>query len=94
MTNSDHTLGDVLASKRYAPQTKLHYSEGGFERLFDALTELLHDYDPEDAVIRVEPDGGCILCTHGTTPNDKNTGLCPRHKAEKAIKQARGGRDR
>ncbi len=58
--------------------------------LYEALTELLHDYDPEDAVIRVEPDPGCILCTKGVTPNDKNTGLCSFHKAEKAMKQARG----
>jgi hypothetical protein len=33
-----------------------------------------------------QPDSGCIECTLGTVPNDRNTGLCAYHKARELLK--------
>lgn len=49
----------------------------------EALQELLGAYDPEQNAILCEPDPGCLQCTAGTTPNNRNTGLCPRHQLER-----------
>lgn len=51
----------------------------------EALRGLLSAYDPERAVIDVEPDPGCLECTAGTTPHDRQTGPCAYHKALRAI---------
>lgn len=53
--------------------------------LLAALKGILRRYDEEDPGAAFEPDMGCIECTLGTTPNDRNTGLCPRHWAERII---------
>ncbi len=58
--------------------------------LLEALKTILGRYDPEWPAAALEPDGGCIECTSGATPNDKNTGLCPRHRAIEAIAKAEG----
>lgn len=49
------------------------------------LGELLkrHDDDPENPGAAFEADPGCIECTSGVVPNDRNTGLCPHHRARK-----------
>ncbi len=36
------------------------------------------------------PDAGCIECTIGTVPNDKNTGLCAYHLAKAALAKVDG----
>ena len=56
-------------------------------RLYDALYDLIKDFDPEMQCIPVEPDGGCIECTSGVTPNHLNTGLCTYHRATAALKK-------
>lgn len=55
------------------------------------LRSFICNYDPERAVIDVEPDPGCLECTAGTTPHDRQTGLCAYHKALRAIAAATGG---
>jgi hypothetical protein len=42
--------------------------------------EALTDLDKEPL-----RDPGCIVCTHGVTPNSCNTGLCIYHASEKAV---------
>lgn len=32
-----------------------------------------------------QPDHGCIECTLGTVPNDKNTGLCAYHETRRVL---------
>lgn len=32
-------------------------------------------------------DAGCVVCTHGTTPDRFNTGLCALHNAKKLLGQ-------
>jgi hypothetical protein len=46
---------------------------------------LLKSYDPERAAIDVEPDAGCLECTVGTTPYDRQTGPCPYHSLLSAL---------
>jgi len=36
-------------------------------------------------VQRIPPDPGCLVCTHGVTPDHYNTGLCMLHQAERLI---------
>lgn len=55
--------------------------------LMTALKRILKGYDEENPGTAFEPDMGCVECTHGTTPNDRNTGLCPRHYAERVIRR-------
>jgi hypothetical protein len=59
------------------------------EKLAGALADLLSNYDEERQAIDVEPDAGCIECTVGTVPNDRNTGLCAFHRARAALEKAR-----
>ena len=54
-------------------------------RLREALRGLLNAYEPEEGVIDCHPDGGCIECTSGVTPNHLNTGLCAYHRARAAL---------
>jgi hypothetical protein len=58
--------------------------------ILDALKRLVDRYDPEDAGFAFSPDPGCIECTHGVTPAEKQTGDCPMHSALKAIAKAEG----
>lgn len=57
--------------------------------LQSALSRLLKDIDDEmgnrEGVSVLPPDSGCIECTLGTVPNDKNTGLCAYHAAHRAL---------
>lgn len=41
------------------------------------------DFDNDD---RTPQDAGCLDCTAGTTPNDRNTGPCFYHRAEALLK--------
>jgi hypothetical protein len=40
--------------------------------------------DAEDRFL-IDPDPGCLECTSGTTPHDRNTGLCGYHALERAL---------
>lgn len=53
-----------------------------------ALKRLLDAHDPEECVIRTDPDPGCIECTHWTVPDHSNTGLCPLHEGRAALAKA------
>lgn len=69
-----------------AENTRLQSTNKG---LLDALEGLLKHYDPERAVIDVEPESYCLECTAGTTPNHLNKGPCEYHKALTAIARAK-----
>lgn len=45
-----------------------------------AIVDLLRNYEPEDSAIHIRPDPGCLECTAGATPNNRNMGLCAFHK--------------
>ena len=55
-----------------------------------ALKRFVNDYDPECPPDDM-PGAGCIECTAGTVPNNRNTGLCKYHQAREAIALAEGG---
>ena len=55
-----------------------------------ALKRYIADYDEENPPDDM-PDAGCIECTVGTAPNNRNTGLCKYHQAREAIAKAEGG---
>lgn len=59
--------------------------------LQSALKRLLEKIDDEtssrDGQFVLWPEAGCIECTVGTVPNDKNTGLCAYHAAYRALKR-------
>lgn len=63
----------VLLVRCNRMRTALEASEREFENLDEAA--------PVDA--------GCIECTLGTVPNDRNTGLCAHHLREAALAEAR-----
>lgn len=55
------------------------------DEALDVIMALINAYDPEEARIPVEPDPGCLLCTAGTTPYDKQTGICTYHRARRLL---------
>ena len=72
-------LGDIRREEaRRVRVARLHSKA---EEMYETLADLLDDYDEERQAIAVEPDPGCIDCTVGTTPDDRNTGLCAFHRA-------------
>ena len=50
-----------------------------------ALTEIFQRVDWESPGAAFEADSGCLQCTGGTTPNNRNTGPCAYHKAMAAL---------
>jgi hypothetical protein len=48
----------------------------------ESVIGLVARYDEERQCIPIEPDPGCLACTSGTTPNDRNTGPCAFHRAK------------
>lgn len=56
--------------------------------LIEKLKRLLNAYDEERQAIDVSADPGCLECTVGTTPHDKDTGPCALHAARAAIAKA------
>lgn len=46
------------------------------------------EYAMEGEVLNRMADAGCIQCTVGTVPNDRNTGLCAYHEATRLIAQS------
>lgn len=44
------------------------------------LRDLMKKYDEEVECGALGLDPGCIRCTDGATPNDRNTGPCIRHR--------------
>lgn len=58
------------------------------KRFVDDIDNYVSNNDghyPEDSDM---PDAGCIECTLGTVPNDRNTGLCAYHQAREALFKA------
>jgi hypothetical protein len=56
------------------------------ERMRTALRKSITQF--EDLEGRFPADEGCIECTVGTVPNDKNTGLCGYHLARAVLAEA------
>lgn len=65
-------------------------SEIDIEQVREIWGRLKSRIDWENPGEAFAPDGGCIECTHGVTPNHLNTGLCPYHAMEKAVTGNRG----
>ena len=88
------THAEAVAKARYeiCPFAEVEAASIGhvFGRLLVALKRFVNDYDPECPPDDM-PDAGCIECTAGTVPNDRNTGLCKYHQAREAIARAEGG---
>lgn len=57
--------------------------------LLAALRKCVKQFEDMDE--RQPVDAGCIECTAGTVPNDKNTGLCGYHASKSVIANATGG---
>jgi len=65
------------------------------DRLLAAIPDMLRalyaserEYRDMDEAAPLDP--GCVLCTSGATPFDRDTGLCAHHLRVAAIKKATG----
>jgi hypothetical protein len=56
------------------------------ERMKDALHKCVAQF--ENLEDRFLADAGCIECTVGTVPNNRNTGLCGYHEARAVLTEA------
>ena len=71
----------VLAAPAY--KARVTELETALRRLLQCLDDEASNREGEYVL---PPDAGCIECTLGTVPNDKNTGLCAYHSAQKVLK--------
>lgn len=82
MLMDDDGRDEANASLIAAAPDLLH----ALRRMVKAHDDLSADTDGETP--RADP--GCIECTVGTVPNDRNTGLCAYHNASRVIRKAEG----
>ena len=63
--------------------TRIHELETALNRM-----ALMYENTQEESDGRwPRPDSGCIHCTHGTVPDNRNTGPCAYHAARKLLGQ-------
>lgn len=55
------------------------------ELLAHRLVLLIDDVESDSEGRYPHPNTGCLECTLGTVPNDKNTGLCAYHEARRVL---------
>ena len=73
-------VAEIIALKAERDAALARVSE-----LETALTEIFQRVDWESPGAAFEADSGCLQCTGGTTPNNRNTGPCAYHKAMAAL---------
>jgi len=59
--------------------------------MYEDGTAFLNSIEWDENGPTFHSDPGCIQCTSGATPNIYNTGPCPYHRFDAALKKARGG---
>lgn len=68
----------------------LQKAEDRVSKLETALAEMIDAHESLSADTEGKypmPDTGCIECTVGTVPNNRNTGLCAYHGAKRLLGQ-------
>lgn len=78
----NHTLAAASEAMELAKK-RIEDLEAGLRRMVCAHENLSADTEGRYP----EPDVGCVECTVGTVPNNRNTGLCAYHGAKKLLGQ-------